>query len=85
MRLFDSFDKMTPVDRRTYSSTIQNRSKTILQVWSKGRVSQIDLYCLLKATYGMPNGFQSYLRSNTSDNFINWHYSLFLGGIHVVI
>lgn len=40
-------------------------------------IKPVDLYCYLKAKFGDPNGFQMALRkSHTSDNLINWHWTL---------
>jgi hypothetical protein len=40
------------------------------------QLTQIDLYCYLKARFGEPNGFQNFLRRDDSDNFIHWEYHL---------
>ncbi|MEQ1945742.1 MAG: hypothetical protein ABL995_01035 [Bryobacteraceae bacterium] len=39
-------------------------------------LSPVDVYCYLKARFGEPNGFQNFLRRNTSDNWIHWDYYL---------
>jgi hypothetical protein len=39
-------------------------------------LSPVDVYCYLKARFGEPNGFQNWLRRDTSDNWIHWDYYL---------
>jgi hypothetical protein len=48
--------------------------KTVLAV--RQRLSPVDMYCYLKARFGEPNGVQNILRSDSSDNWIHWEYSL---------
>jgi hypothetical protein len=38
-------------------------------------ISPLAIYKYLKARFGLPNGFISFLKNNTSDNLIHWHYS----------
>jgi hypothetical protein len=42
-------------------------------------LSPVDVYCYLKARFGEPNGFQNWLRRDTSDNWIHWDYYLKAG------
>jgi hypothetical protein len=35
-----------------------------------------DVYCYLKARFGEPNGFQTFIRRNDSNNWIHWDYVL---------
>lgn len=39
-------------------------------------IKPLDLYCYLYAKYGPPNGIQSLLRSDDSDNLIHWEWAL---------
>jgi hypothetical protein len=39
-------------------------------------IRPVDFYVYLKARFGEPNGIQSLLRKNDSDNLIHWHYHL---------
>jgi hypothetical protein len=39
-------------------------------------LSPVDVYCYLKARFGEPNGFQNWLRQDTSDNWVHWDYYL---------
>lgn len=39
-------------------------------------ISPLDLYVYLKARFGLPNGFQMFLKNPSSDNFIHWHWTL---------
>jgi hypothetical protein len=46
-------------------------------IWEfKNELKPIDLYCYLYAKYGPPNGIQSLLRSDDSDNLIHWEWAL---------
>lgn len=42
-------------------------------------LSPVDMYCYLKARFGEPNGFQTFLRKDDSDNWIHWDYYLKAG------
>lgn len=42
----------------------------------KNEIKPLDLYCYLYAKYGPPNGIQSLLRSDDSDNLIHWEWAL---------
>ena len=42
-------------------------------------LSPVDAYCYLKARFGEPNGFQNWLRQDTSDNWVHWDYYLKAG------
>lgn len=37
-------------------------------------ISTLDFYTYLKARFGEPNGLQSFMRSNDSDNIFHWDY-----------
>ena len=39
----------------------------------ENQLSPADIYCYFHARFGSPNGFQSFLRSDHSDNLIHWH------------
>jgi hypothetical protein len=43
------------------------------------------MYCYLKARFGEPNGFQTVLRRDSSDNWIHWDFNLTVGGEDVYI
>lgn len=51
----------------------------------RSRLKPVDLYCYLKARFGVPNGFQNFLRKDDSDNWIHWDYSLKVGKADVYI
>ena len=42
-------------------------------------LSPLSLYCYLKARFGSPNGFAMTLLDNSSDNLIQYHYTLQAG------
>lgn len=47
-------------------------------VWiNDGSISPLDLYCYLKARFGDPNGVAMLARQNSTDNPIQWHYTVF--------
>lgn len=47
------------------------------EIWEfTNEIKPLDLYCYLYAKYGPPNGFQSLLRSDDSDNLIHWEWAL---------
>lgn len=48
---------------------------------SDGSLKQIELYCLLKASFGPPNGLFMAARAPQSGNFIEWHYVLTRNGV----
>lgn len=39
----------------------------------------VDIYSYLKARFGAPNGVQTYLRSDDSDNLFHWDYNIKAG------
>lgn len=48
--------------------------KFILAV--RKNLSPVDVYCYLKARFGEPNGIQTFLRRDNSDNWMHWDYYL---------
>jgi hypothetical protein len=51
------------------------RNKGNLKV-SGDALRPVDFYCYLKARFGEPNGFAMTLRDPSSDNLIQWNYTL---------
>jgi hypothetical protein len=51
-----------------------NKRSSILVV--RRHLSPADLYCYLKARFGNPNGFQTFLRKDDSENWIHWDFDL---------
>ena len=43
------------------------------------RISPFDIYCYLHARFGEPNGMQTFLRADDSDNMFHWEYNLKVG------
>ncbi len=60
---------------KEYVELLRDSSKQVFSFRGNGRIRQVDLYCYLHLKFGAPNGFQSFLRKDDSDNFIQWHYS----------
>jgi hypothetical protein len=58
------------------------RSFAYKSIWTNdGTIKQVDLYCLLKSSYGSPNGFFMAARAQASGNLIEWHYVLQKPGV----
>jgi hypothetical protein len=49
------------------------------------RLTQADMYAYLRARFGMPNGFQNYLRKDDSDNLVHWDFNLRAAEVDVYI
>lgn len=82
MRL-NSLDDLRPNKDKKYPYLLNNDKKTFKpfkSFFSENRIKQADLYCLLKSTFGPPNGFMTFLRGNHSSNFIQWDYSFKVNG-----
>jgi hypothetical protein len=45
----------------------------------KTHLRPVDVYTYLKARFGDPNGFQTFLRKDDSDNLIHWDFFLWAG------
>src|SRR6266849_4220382 len=48
-------------------------------------IRPVDLYCYFFARFGPPNGVQSILRADHSENVFHWHYSLNAEGKRIEI
>lgn len=42
----------------------------------RNEVAPSDIYCYLRARFGLPNGLQNLLRNDSSDNLIHWEWML---------
>lgn len=51
----------------------------------KNEIRPVDIYCYLSARFGAPNGIQSLLRKNDTDNLIHWDWILRSGTRIVMI
>jgi hypothetical protein len=51
----------------------------------RDQISTVDMYCYLKARFGEPNGFQTFLAKDDSDNWIHWDYNLRAGDAEIHI
>jgi hypothetical protein len=51
----------------------------------RDKISTVDMYCYLKARFGEPNGFQTFLAKDDSDNWIHWDYNLKAGNADIHI
>lgn len=45
----------------------------------RSKLVPVDVYAYLRARFGVPNGFQNFLRRDDSDNWIHWEFNLKVG------
>jgi hypothetical protein len=57
------------IERYKHRRTKSRTRSSILAV--RQYLSPVDMYCYLKARFGRPNGFQTFLRRDDSDNLIH--------------
>jgi hypothetical protein len=68
----------TKEEMRAYIDSLnKHRNPSVLAI--RETLSPFDVYCYLKARFGKPNGFQTFLRSDSSDNLIHWDFILKAG------
>lgn len=79
MLKFESLEDLQLNKSREYLDLIKGDDKFTQSCISDNRIKQIDLYCLLKSKFGSPNGFNTFLRGNHTNNFIQWDYSFEIG------
>lgn len=61
----------------------ERKSSSILAV--RKHLSPVDMYCYLKARFGEPNGFLSFLRRDDSNNWVHWDFVLKAGSEDVYV
>lgn len=72
----------TKQEMRDHVEAIKNRVSTTKDGVFKSfpvvrcHLTPVDMYCYLKARFGEPNGFQNWLRKDSSDNWIHWDFNL---------
>jgi hypothetical protein len=50
------------------------------------KISPVDMYCYLRARFGHPNGFMTFLKiQRTSDNYIHWDFFLKTGDANMYV
>jgi hypothetical protein len=71
----------TMPDPKDLTSNLEDQATSrAITVWANdGSISPLDLYCYLKARFGPPNGISMLFRKPSSDNAIQWHYTLCAG------
>ena len=47
------------------------------EIYTMTEIDYVEIYSLLKLKFGNPNGIQSFLRSNDSDNLFHWNYTIY--------
>jgi hypothetical protein len=62
------------IGRQNKETTGNAVFKSILAV--RNNLSPLDMYCYLKARFGEPNGFQNFLRRDSSHNLFHWDFNL---------
>jgi hypothetical protein len=55
-----------------------NRAQTRVMVFQE-LLAPLDVYCYLKGRFGEPNGLQTFLKKDDSDNMFHWDYNLMAG------
>lgn len=69
---------LTPVNSTELMAALRERSwgdrQALIEI--RNEVRPVDLFCYLGARFGPPNGLQSILRSDDSDNLVHWDWSL---------
>ena len=63
----------------------KDRPKFEISWMIENQISPADLFCYLHARFGPPNGFQNFLRGNTSDNLIHWNWTFRSGNGYIDI
>lgn len=51
----------------------------------RSKLSQADVYTYLRVRFGKPNGLQTLLRSDDSDNLVHWDFNLKAGAVDVYL
>jgi hypothetical protein len=75
-----------PTHEETFDNFIRKKDGAPGSRWCLDEaLSPADLYVYLKARFGPPNGIMMILRSPSSDNFIQWHYTLKSGENYIQI
>lgn len=75
-----SWRRPTKKEHRQYLDRLLKRAKVSegggAALCVRKHISTLDMYCYLKARFGLPNGMQSFLRRDDSDNIYHWDYNL---------
>ena len=68
----ESWEIASPKHVYDFINTNKMKSGSVLVI--RASLAPLDMYCYLKARFGEPNGFQTLLKNDTSDNWIHWDY-----------
>lgn len=68
-----SFENLAKAELKLFLEKVKCK-QCIRTVHKIDCLDYVDLYCYFKSTYGEPNGMQSILRRNDSDNIYHWNY-----------
>lgn len=79
---WQAFTKQEVVDHWDVQQPLKKTGSALV---FRSHLRGLDVYCYLKARFGRPNGLQSFLRQDDSDNFIHWDYNIKAGSENVYI
>jgi hypothetical protein len=74
-------DELIEFVKNKWGNSLFRHSQLVIRT----RISQVDMYAYLRARFGVPNGFQNFLRSNDSDNLVHWDFALKAGDVDICI
>lgn len=60
------------------SNSLKNKNESLsIHIWKNydKKLSPLSLYKLLKSKFGVANGMSMFLKSDSTDNLIHWHYT----------
>lgn len=71
--------KAPPIQALAKNALHNQKRKTGSRWCVDSSISPKDLYTYLKARFGPPNGLTTLFRKHSTDNFVQWHYTLLSG------
>lgn len=76
-----SFSNLEKADIATFGGLIRKTSIE-RRLFVITNINYVDIYCYFKSRFGRPNGIQSILRSESSDNIYHWDYCLHVDKVY---
>lgn len=77
MSVILTLEGYAPIERKQQIEILQEGTVSGGIHWEvRNQIKPVDLYCYLYARYGAPNGLQTMLRRDDSDNLIHWDWVL---------
>lgn len=82
-----SWRKTSPEEMVSFYESKRKRKKPIRSGFLviRSQLRPVDVYAYLRTRFGMPNGFQNWLRRDDSDNWIHWDFNLKADDVDVYI